>query len=151
MIYSRNIVFFLVGSSRLDFNVVAFCLRLSVIRKQQVTTILLLRRLIRAPDQISDWFYVISIEFLSLSRRLSPWPNVLSREEQGANCVCFSFLNVVVYFYALSHHMTLTSQTSNASKSWTSLNFYVYMRHLILRFYFIKARKVTYMRALSYV
>ena len=65
----------------------AFCLRLSVIREQKVTTILLFRRPIRAPDQISDRFYVISMVFLSLSRRRPPWPNVLSGEEQEDTAV----------------------------------------------------------------
>ena len=43
----------------------------------------LLRRSIRASDQILDIFYVTGMEFLSLSRRRSSSRNVSSREEQG--------------------------------------------------------------------
>ena len=43
----------------------------------------LLRRPIRASDRILDIFYVISIEFLSLSRRRSSAQNVVSGEERG--------------------------------------------------------------------
>ena len=53
----------------------AFCL-LSVIRK-------LLRRPISPSDQIPDRFYVISMEFLLLSRRHSSVRNVPSGEERG--------------------------------------------------------------------
>ena len=106
--YNLGILSFL----SLDLTVVAFCLRLAAVT-------------FGLPDQISDRFYVISMEFLSLSRRRPPWPNVLSGEEQGETAVfaCYFsensgfFLNVVVHFYAFSHHMTLTSQTSNASRS----------------------------------
>ena len=43
----------------------------------------LLRRPIRASDRILDIFYVISMEFLSLSRRRSSARNVPSGEERG--------------------------------------------------------------------
>ena len=43
----------------------------------------LLRRQISASDRIPDRFYVISIEFLSLSRRRSSARNVPSGEERG--------------------------------------------------------------------
>ena len=43
----------------------------------------LLRRPISASDRIPDRFYVISMEFLSLSRRRSSARNVPSGEEQG--------------------------------------------------------------------
>ena len=43
----------------------------------------LLRRPISASDRISDTFYVISMELLSLSRRRSSARNVPSGEEQG--------------------------------------------------------------------
>ena len=38
---------------------------------------------IRAPDQIPDRFYVISIEFLSLRHRRLSWLNVPSSQEGG--------------------------------------------------------------------
>ena len=47
----------------------------------------LLRRPIRAPDQIPDRFYVINMEFLSLSRGCLSWRNVLSYEEQEETAV----------------------------------------------------------------
>ena len=43
----------------------------------------LLHRPISASDLILDRFYVISMEFLSLSRRRSPSRNVPSGEERG--------------------------------------------------------------------
>ena len=43
----------------------------------------LLRRPISASDRIPDRFYVISMEFLSLSRRRSYARNVPSGEERG--------------------------------------------------------------------
>ena len=43
----------------------------------------LLRRPISASDRIPDRFYVISMEFLSLSRRRYSSRNVLSGEERG--------------------------------------------------------------------
>ena len=43
----------------------------------------LLRRPISASDRIPDSFYVISMEFLSLSRRRSSARNVPSGEERG--------------------------------------------------------------------
>ena len=43
----------------------------------------LLRRPISASYQIPDRFYVISMEFLSLSRRRSPARNVPIGEERG--------------------------------------------------------------------
>ena len=43
----------------------------------------LLRRQITASDWIQDRFYVIGMEFLSLSRRRSSVRNVSSDEEQG--------------------------------------------------------------------
>ena len=43
----------------------------------------LLRRPIRACDRILDIFYVISMEFLSLSRRRSSARNFPSGEERG--------------------------------------------------------------------
>ena len=43
----------------------------------------LLRRPISASDRIPDRFYVISMEFLSLSRRRSSARNVPSGEERG--------------------------------------------------------------------
>ena len=45
----------------------------------------LLRRPISASDQIPDRFYVISMEFLSLSRRRSSSRNVPGGEERGEN------------------------------------------------------------------
>ena len=49
---------------------------------------LLQRRPISASDQIPDRFYVISMEFLSLSRRRSSARNVPSGEVRGENgCV----------------------------------------------------------------
>ena len=47
----------------------------------------LLRRPISASDWISDRFYVISMEFLSLSRRRSSSGNVSSGEERGGTDV----------------------------------------------------------------
>ena len=46
---------------------------LSVIRKQYVNSTTAMAIPIRAPDHISDRFYVISMEFLSLKRRRSSW------------------------------------------------------------------------------
>ena len=43
----------------------------------------LLRRPIRASDRILDIFYIISMAFLSLSRRRSSLQNVPSGEERG--------------------------------------------------------------------
>ena len=54
-----------------------FCILL-VIRKQIPKTMKLLCWLIRAPDQIPDRFYVISMEFLLLRCRHLSWHNVLS-------------------------------------------------------------------------
>ena len=47
----------------------------------------LLRRPISASDQISDRFYVISMEILSQSRRRSSSRNVPSGEERGETAV----------------------------------------------------------------
>ena len=66
-------------SSRLHLIFVAFFLCHSQTRGKKIQ---LLRRPIRASDQIPDRFYVISMEFLSLSRRRSSWRNVVSAEEQ---------------------------------------------------------------------
>ena len=41
--------------------------------------------------QIPDRFYVISTEFLSLSRRRSSWRNVLSGKGQGETAVFASY------------------------------------------------------------
>ena len=43
----------------------------------------LLRRKISASDRTQDRFYVISMEFLSLSRRRSSARNIRSGEERG--------------------------------------------------------------------
>ena len=114
LIYSRNIVFFVVHSS-------SGCLSFVNNRLQQYYYFV---DQSEHPSQISNRFYVITMEFLSLSRRRSPWPNVPSGEEQGDTAVFAGYFsensvvfNVVVYFYAFSHDMTLTSQMSNASKS----------------------------------
>ena len=47
----------------------------------------LLRRPISASDRIPNRFYVISMEFLSLSRRRFSWRNVRSGEEQEETAV----------------------------------------------------------------
>ena len=59
-IFCMNIDCFVVDSLCLHLTFVAFCL-LSVICKQLTAT-----STVRAPDQILDRFYVISMEFLSL-------------------------------------------------------------------------------------
>ena len=56
-----------------------FCILL-VIRKKIPKTMKLLCWLIRAPDQIPDRFYVISMEFLLLRCRHLSWHNVLNNE-----------------------------------------------------------------------
>ena len=52
-------------------------------------TMYLLRRQISTSDRIPDRFYVISMEFLLLSRRCSSTRNVPSDEEQEARNGCF--------------------------------------------------------------
>ena len=47
----------------------------------------LVRRPITAYDRVLDRFYVISMEFLSLSRRRSPLRNVTCDEERGETVV----------------------------------------------------------------
>ena len=54
----------------------------------------LLRRPINASDRISDRFYVISIEFLSLSRRRSSARNVPSGKERGETDVFAGYVYV---------------------------------------------------------
>ena len=76
---------FVVDSSRLHLTFEAFYL-LSAIHKKKGKTIKLLHRPIRAPDQTPDRFYIISMEFLSLSRRRSSWW-IVSSEEQGETAV----------------------------------------------------------------
>ena len=73
---STNIDCFVRDSSRLHLTFVAFCL-LSVIRKQW------LKQYNYSSDRIPDRFYVISMEFLSLSRRRSSSRNVPSGGERG--------------------------------------------------------------------
>ena len=53
-----------------------------------------LRRLISAFDRIPDRFYVISMEFLSLSRRRYSTRNVLSGEERGETAVFAGYVYV---------------------------------------------------------
>ena len=53
----------------------------------------LLRRPISASDRIPDRFYVISMEFLSLSRRRSSARNVPSDEERGETDVFAGYNN----------------------------------------------------------
>ena len=55
---------------------------------QRQTWIQLLCGPIRAPDQIPDRFYVISMEILSLRRRHF-WQNVSRSEEHGEINSCF--------------------------------------------------------------
>ena len=54
----------------------------------------LLRRPINASDRIPDRFYVISIEFLSLSRRRSSARNVPSGKERGETDVFAGYVHV---------------------------------------------------------
>ena len=54
----------------------------------------LLRRPINASDRIPDRFYVISIEFLSLSRRRSSARNVPSGKERGETDVFSGYVYV---------------------------------------------------------
>ena len=61
----------------------------------------LLRRPISPSDQIPDRFYVISMEFLSLSQRCSSVWNVPSGEERGETDV---FAGYVRTFYLKSGH-----------------------------------------------
>ena len=84
--YIPQILTVLLEILRIYMTSVTFCL-LSVktaIRKQLIAkTMQLLRRPISASDPIADRFYVISIEFLSLSGRRSSARNVPSGEEPG--------------------------------------------------------------------
>ena len=62
----------------------------------------LLRRPIKASDQILDIFYVISMEFLSLSPRCSSAWNVLSSEKHGETDV-FAGYNIFHRELSLEH------------------------------------------------
>ena len=73
-IYATNIDCFVIDLSRLHLTFVAFCL-LSVICK-------LLHRPISAYDRIPDRFHIISMEFLSLSRRRSSSRNILAAKSE---------------------------------------------------------------------
>ena len=70
--------------SRVPFDL---CSLLPVNLKTIDKTMQLLHHLIRAYDWIPDRFYVISMEFLSLSRRRSSSWNISSREKQGDTAV----------------------------------------------------------------
>ena len=67
----------------------AICL-LSFVRKQQLKQILLCWP-IRAPDQIPNRFYVISMEFTLLKRGHLSWRNIPSNEEPGEKAVLCLF------------------------------------------------------------
>ena len=67
----------------------AICL-LSFVRKQQLKQILLCWP-IRAPDQIPNRFYVISMEFMLLKRGHLSWQNIPSNEEPGEMAVLCLF------------------------------------------------------------
>ena len=54
------------------------------------------RRPIRAPVQIPDRFYVISMEFLSLSRRRSSWRNVLSGGARRNGCTRMLMIRLIL-------------------------------------------------------
>ena len=54
------------------------------------------RRPIRAPLQIPDRFYFISMEFLSLSRRRSSWRNVLSGGARRNGCIRMLMIRLIL-------------------------------------------------------
>ena len=75
-----------VDSSRLHLTFVTVCL-LSVVRKKIAKKIQLLRRPIRALDQIPDRFYVTSMEFLWKRRKRLSWQNIPRGQEREETAV----------------------------------------------------------------
>ena len=71
----------------------------------------LLRRPISASDQIPDRFYVISMEFLSLSRRRSSARNVPSDEERGETDVFAGYQITAIHKFQLCAARTTAVQT----------------------------------------